>query len=335
MELYAARGEGDNLVRGFEPITLEVIAPDLQATIAPSDVSIPAGTSARVRLTVQRTGVPDTLDLEAATLPSLVVTTLGTTRLTDSSTTVDIQVPTTTPPGTYAMWVRVRGAGIERTASYRVFVTPPPPPPSDYGVQLSTDSVSMPAGSARRVALTLSRLGRYVNMPLTLDARASGGFDTWVTPSRNTGTSADVQLVARASTAPGRYPVVVRALAGDTVRVDTLHVTVTAATGPDFTLVPEMTSVTLQSAGYYTPGPEVLVPIAINRSGGFADAVSLTFPNAPPGVYLSITPSTTAGNVATLSVRTGYGSTPGVLVLTIRGTSGSRVRETQMTLVVP
>jgi hypothetical protein len=52
-------------------------------------------------------------------------------------------------------------------------------------------------------------------------------------------------------------------------------------------------------------------------------------------VYLNITPSTTSGNLATLSVRTGYGSTPGVLVLTIRGVSGGRVRETQMTLVVP
>jgi hypothetical protein len=332
--VLATRGTSPSGATREREITLDVIAPDLQATVAPSDISIPAGTSARVRLTVQRTGVPDTLELQAVSLPGLVVTTLGTTRLADSTTTVDISVPATAPAGTYAMWVRVRGAGIERTAPYRVFVTPPPPPPSNFGVQVSVDSLTLPAGSARRVPLTLSRLGVFVNRVLTLDASAPG-LEAWVTASRTTGTTGDLQVVARPTTAPGRYPLVVRARSGDSLRVDTVQVTVTSATEPDYLLLPEQTTVTLQSAGYYAPGPEVLVPIIIARSGGFADAVSLSFPNPPPGVYLNITPSTTSGNLATLSVRTGYGSTPGVLVLTIRGVSGGRVRETQMTLVVP
>lgn len=72
-----------------------------------------------------------------------------------------------------------------------------------------------------------------------------------------------------------------------------------------------------------SPGAEVIVPITINRTGGFSDAVALEVLGAPEGLSGTFSPNPATGDASDLTVQTEASVAAGTYGLTVRGTSGS------------
>lgn len=113
-------------------------------------------------------------------------------------------------------------------------------------------------------------------------------------------------------------------------RINAARAVAGGTTTPDFSLSVSPTSQTVVAGGTtsYT--------VTINRTGGFADPVTLSVSGLPNGATGGFNPTTTTGTSSTLTVTTTATTTPGSYPLTITGTGGTPTlsRTASATLVV-
>jgi hypothetical protein len=105
----------------------------------------------------------------------------------------------------------------------------------------------------------------------------------------------------------------------------------TGAPIPDYALAVSPASVSV------SPGGNASYQVTVSPAGGFADNVTLSVDGLPSGASATFTPTSRSGTAswsAALAVTTTSATPPGTYPLTVKGTSGTKVRSATANLVV-
>jgi subtilisin family serine protease len=209
---------------------------------------------------------------------------------------------------------------------YKAIVACSTPPAPDFSLSASSSSLSIVQGASKTSMITVGAqygFSDIVNLDVNEIPNAVVSLSS--TSVTNSGTS--TLTVNSATAAPGSYTLTVTGTSGAMIHTITIAVTITAPSVFDFSLSASPTSRTVSrgSSTYYN--------VAITRSG--AGSVSFSVSGLPSGATGSFSPTTTTGTSSKLSIKTTRSSTPtGVYLLTIKGTSGSLIKTTNVTLTV-
>jgi alpha-tubulin suppressor-like RCC1 family protein/uncharacterized membrane protein len=198
--------------------------------------------------------------------------------------------------------------------------TEPPPPDPTLAVSVSPASLSLVQGGTATASVAIARGGGFAGaVDLTMEGRPEGltaGFSPASVAAG--GTVSSLGLTAAPSLAPGTYTVTVRAR-GQGVPDATSSVSVVVEALPGIGLSVAQSSLSVVQGG------EATTSLAITRTN-YTGAVGLSVSGAPAGITASVTPPSTTGTAATLTVVASGGAAIGSHLLTVRAT-GSGVAE--------
>ncbi len=223
------RGSGSGVTDATATFTLtitQVTAPNFSLAMAPATMSLPPSGNASGTVTVTRAGGFDGAVQFALTgAPAQVAAAFSPTSTTGNSTEITLYVGVGVAPGTYPLFVTGTATGMtEKVAPLTLTVTAG----GSFSLGVSS-SATLPQGGNTTVAITLSRIGGFVD-PVTLSAiDGPAGLTASFDPSPTTGSASTLTLTASAGLAPGTYPINIRAVSGAIEATNTLQVTVTAA----------------------------------------------------------------------------------------------------------
>ena len=207
-------------------------------------------------------------------------------------------------------------------------------PPGDTGsIQLaaSTNAVTIAPPGNGSVTVTLTRAGGFTGDVTLAVAGLPAGITAVVTPQTLTAatSTATINLTVAASTTPGAYAIVVTGNGqGVSQAATSFQITVPPAPTPAFT-------VSVPSGGFSiaTSGSGTL-NITLQRTN-FTGPIDLTLLNPPVGVTATITPQSTTGNAAVLTLIVSPTATPGVIPLILRASAqGMADRTVQFDLTI-
>lgn len=208
----------------------------------------------------------------------------------------------------------------------------PPPTPGTLAVALSSASGSVVGAGSLSTTLTVTRGGSFGGAVNLVADGAPAGMAVSFTPSSLAAgnTTSALAIVVSANTAPGTYPLTVRATGtGVSAATTTYTVTVTAAATPDFTVSVNPGSLSVEQ------GKQGSATITIARTGGFTGSIGFAVSGVPVDAQLTLSPNNTTGNTTTLTVAAGLALPTGTYPLVITATeNGPRVRTVPLTLVV-
>lgn len=196
-------------------------------------------------------------------------------------------------------------------------------PGTDFRVDLSADLLVVPQGGRASTGVQITWLGNCgcPDVQLSVAGAPSGMDPRFDAPATATGTTLFVNTTSQV--APGLYRLVVTATRGTIQRSRPLDVQVAGA-APDFALAlnPAFLPVAQGGSG--------VIGIEVQRTGGFAESVSLSLAGAPAGVtgIFSGTPlgpqAAPAAGSATLLLSVAPSVATGPRVLTVQAASASR-----------
>jgi hypothetical protein len=195
--------------------------------------------------------------------------------------------------------------------------TEPGPTPA-ISLALASSSASIAQGGSAPVGATLTRSGGFTGtVNLTVEG-VPAGVTGAVSGVSTTGgvTTATVTINVAASTVPGTYNLTVRATGSgvaDATAAFTLTVTAVTVGGFTIALNPTSLSMVQGAAGNTT--------VSINRTGGFAGAVTLAVEGAPTGLGSNFTPNNTTGTSSVLGLSAGASLAAQTYTVTIRATA--------------
>src|SRR5918911_5748756 len=162
----------------------------------------------------------------------------------------------------------------------------------DFAIAGAPTSQTVVAGQSIAYTITVARAGGYSEAVtpsvsgLPRDATAS------FAPTPITGTSSTLTIETRASTPAGTYPLSITGVGRTLTRSTAVQLVVQPSTQPKFTFSAAPTTQTVvakESAAY---------AITLNRSGGFAGAVSMTANGLPTGATAAFAPATVPASAA-------------------------------------
>ncbi|MGQ0766982.1 MAG: hypothetical protein ACT4OZ_15135 [Gemmatimonadota bacterium] len=256
-------------------------------------------------------------DLQATkvTFPQSLFTAPGTVRM--------IVEPALTPglqfPVAGKVTITAGGGGLASVATLTVSIvkgfTPPAP-----------TTVPATIGNAATATIGITRHPRH-NGPISFTSNPPSGLTVDHPP---TSTSTATLTVSVPSTTQARiYPLTVFATDGFQTESFVVDVDVRAAPVPaDFSVNPNVSALTTR------PGSNIATGVNINRTGGFADPVSLEMLGLPGNVQATFDENPATGTSTTVRLNVLAGAQVGLHSLTLRGTSGNLVRGTPMTLQI-
>jgi hypothetical protein len=280
-------------------------------SVNPTSVSLAPGGSATTTVGVARlTGFAGAVTLALDSPPTGITASFAPSSVTGDASTMTVNVAATVVPGNYTLTIRGTAAGAtDRTTQLTVVVAA-----QAFTINLTPATTSMVQGTSTTIAVAIGRTNFTGAVGLALDTPPPGFTGTFA-PGSTTGTTSTLTLNVAANTTPGIYTLTVRGTsAGQTDRVSSLQVTVTAAPGSiAVALTPSTISVQQGSSG--------IVNVALTRVNFTAD-VTFSATGAPGGVTVAFNPVTTpaSATVATITVAAGaaVGTTP--ITITATGT---------------
>jgi len=306
--------------------TLVVATPaNFALSLTPAALTVARNATAVTTVGIQRTGPVAAVSIDAVSLPPGVTMTPNSIAATAQNAALTFNVSNTTAPGTYPIIIRGISGALARTTT--LSLTIPIPPPSPVTIQLLTPNVSATTGSTIKIPIRLTRTGNAIGQLLEL--RLAGfpiGGHAWIAPSVTVGDSATLTVVAGT---PGVARIVVTAALGAFPPSDVANLTVTPATAPDFAILPAPQTLNMSTGSFIPMGVEIW------RTNGFTGAVSFQATGDIAGQYqfrFSLTQTT--GSAVGFEIYASPTVPVGPHLISIRGTSGSVVREVTMTIVV-
>lgn len=289
--------------------------PDNQSitvAVSPSSLSIVAGTSTDVTVSVTRGGgFEGLIALVVEGAPTGVSATMSPTPPLPNGTTsatVTVTAASTTTPGTYTVTVRASGSGVTtKTATFTLTVTAPP----SFSLS-ATAAGSITQGQNANSTVTITRGGGFAaGVSLTLESPVAGITATF-NPNPATLNTSVATINVAASTTPGSYTLTVRGTStGMPEATATIPVTVVADQGNfSLSLSPNALSI--------VQGTNANTTVNVTRIAPFTGSVTLSLENAPAGVTGSFAtnPATTS---SVLTVTVGAAVAAGNYNLTVRG----------------
>jgi hypothetical protein len=329
-------GTAGALVRSTRIVLIVEPRPDFTLTVAPASATAVQGSATQAVLSIARTGTLPAIALSVTGLPAGATAVFSTNPAPGPTSQLAITTTTATPAGTYALAVTGTDGTVSRSTSFTLTVTaapPPPPPPPAAGIslRLAQDTAKVSSGASFTVPVAIDRTPAFAGAQVNVTAvfGTSAGV-AWAAPTPTTAPTTTLQVVVHPSATPGTYLLPVRGVASGTiVAPDTLVVQVTAAGAPDFALIPGNKAVFVVRGS-----PFVANTLTIQRTAGFSGVVTLESLGRPQNVLVDVAPASTGGTAATLSIYAAPNVPAGTYVVTIRGTSGTLIRDALLTLVL-
>ncbi len=341
------RGTSGSIVKNTTvSITIDQ-AGDFSITPSPTSRTIAQGATTTYSVGLQGSGgFGGTIALTALNLPGNQVlpgtgfSPASVTLATNGSGTSTLTIVTNnqTPTGTFTITIRGTSGSIVRDATVSITVTAP----GDFSVSAIPASRSITRGSTTTFTVTIQSLNGFnsavnliaLNLPGNQVLPGTGFSPTPVTPSPNGSTTSTLTIVTNNQTPTGTFTITIRGTSGSLIRETTVSLTVNQLGDFSVSASPGSRTVTHGGTATYT--------ITVQSTGGFSSPVSLTALNLPgnqvlPGTGFSpqsLTPTANGSSASTLNIVTNNQTLAGSFNITVRGTSGSTIRETTINLTV-
>jgi hypothetical protein len=189
----------------------------------------------------------------------------------------------------------------------------PPPDPGSIQVAVNPGNVSIPVGGSGSASVTVTRNGSFngnVSVIVTgLPAGVVASANPTTLPANTTTTS--INVAVGAAVAPGIYSGTVTGI-GDGVAQATTTLQVTVTPPPSFTLSVPAGGLVIAS------GASGTLNVAVQRTN-FTGPIELALLNPPSGITATLTPSSSTGNSALLTLIVSPGAAQGTIPLILRG----------------
>jgi len=203
------------------------------------------------------------------------------------------------------------------------------PPTSDFSVSATPASQTVVQGVSATYTATVTPSGGFTGTVTFSATGLPSGATATFNPGSVAASGSSTLTVTTASTTPtGSYPITVTGTSGALTHSTAVTLVVQAAGAPDFTLSASPASHTIRR------GQSTTYAVTMTRSGGFADAVSLSVGGLPAGAAGTFAPNPATGSSSTLTVTTLKSTPVGTYAVTITGTSGAVTRTASVTLIV-
>ncbi len=205
---------------------------------------------------------------------------------------------------------------------------PPPPPAADFTLSVADASQSIVQGQSATFHVTTSALNGFTGTV----ALAASGLPPGATAHAESGSGGNALVIVSttSSAALGTSHISITGTSGGLIHTVSASLAITALAPPpasgDFSLALGSTTATAVQGGAAS------FTVAVSRSGGFANGISIDATGLPAGV--TALPASTSGATATLDLAAAASVAAGSYPFTVTGTSGSLQRTTAATLIV-
>jgi hypothetical protein len=320
------------LYYGKVTVTATGGGPDFSISASPSSQAVTAGAGASYTATVSAvSGFTGTVSLSVSGLPSAATSSFNPTSVAGSgNSTLSVSTGSTTPTGTYVLTITGTSGSLTHSTTVTLVVNSTPTP--DFTISATPSSQTVVAGSGTTYTTTLTAVNGFtgtVSLSVSgLPSGATGAFNP--TSVAGSGTST-LSLSTGPTTPAGTYTLSITGTSGSLTHSTTVTLVVNAATTGDFSITATPSSQTVTEGGVSS----TTYTTTASAANGFTGTVSFSVSGLPSGVTGSFNPTSVAGSgKSTLSVSASSQGKVGTYTLTIKGTSGSLIHSTTVTLVV-
>ncbi len=295
----------------------------LSLTLDSSSVTIAAGESGSVAVTIDRTELSGEVGLSVRGVPSGVTATFDPSVTTGTTSMLLLSVANATTPGKYQLFVKGRSEAGSSERALGLTITPPPP---SLSLSLADHNLTVGQGASAGTGVGITRTNFAGTVRLSLVGAPAGV--TWTfTPETTDGDTSTLTVQVGSEVLPGVYRLEARGANSQATGVVTLILTVSAS-NPSFAVTLGSSSVSVSA------GRTVNVPVTITRAPGYTDSVTLHVLQAPSMLTWSFNPPVATGNGSTLTlgVRSGLparlslGATVTVIGTSPAGSSTATIR---------
>lgn len=291
--------------------------PSISITLSGTSINVTAGQSGTVTVNVARSGGftgAVTVNADAVTGVTVQPVTIAAGA---TSGTLTFQVAGTVAAGTLQTTVRASGQGVQQ-ATATVSLVVAAAPVQDFTLAVNPAAVTLQQGQNAGVQVQITRTGGFTGAVTLAASGLPNGVTAAFDPAAPTANTSTLTLTAAAGAAVGNVNVTVSGTAQGVTGTKTATVAVTVNTAQpagDYTLSLNPTSVQFQQGG------SASTAVTINRTNGFAGAVTLAATGLPQGVTASFDPASTTGNSSTLTLTASAGAATGAATVTVTGTA--------------
>jgi len=307
-------------------IEISITGPDFSISTNPSVLSIPQGGSGQS--TVSLSSIDNFSGNVTLSSSSLLLTSFSANPVNLASggsavTTLTIQAPLSTAPGSYFIGITANSGPLTRYTQVYVNVIGP-----DFSITASPYFLSIPQGGSGNSTISLTSIDNLKGTA-TLFAQFSGPVtvspnSTTVALSPNSTSTTTFKFSTGVNVAPGYYYVDISASLGSITHDAYVSIQVT---GPDFSIFSNPGSLTLQR------GASGVSTIFLNSLDSFNGTISLTLTSyaltaTPSNATQSLTPGGTAS--ITITIQAPETTLPGTYYVLVDAISGNIRHSTQI-----
>lgn len=178
-----------------------VAAPSFILSLAPSAMTVNAGSVGTTTIGLSRTNLAGAIALSLVSPPSGISATFTPSTVTGNSAGLDIAVASTVAPGSYSLTVQGSSDGaINRSATLQLTVNAAP----NFALSASSTPVAIVAGAAGSGTITVTRTNFTGDVALSLASPPTGISATFA-PATTSGNSSTVTIAVASSVAAGNY----------------------------------------------------------------------------------------------------------------------------------
>jgi hypothetical protein len=301
-------------------ITLTIQSFSLSAS--PTTVSLAAGASGTSVVTLTMTGgFSSAVTFGTTGLPSGASATFSPASSSASgSTTMTVTTTGAVAPNNYSFNITGTSGGLVQSIPATLSVT------SGFSLSNSGNVTVTAAGSNGSTTITLTASAGLTGATTLSASGLPNNATASFSPSSITGSgTSTLTFMTPATVAGGAYTITVTGTNGSLTRTTTLTLTV-----KNFLLSISPTSLTVTHGGANVPAT-----VTLTVAGGFNSSVSFSATGQQSGVTITFSPkSLSANGTTTMTVSASSSATRSTVTVTVKGTSGSLIQSTPLTLTV-
>ncbi|RLF05469.1 MAG: hypothetical protein DRK00_04370, partial [Thermoprotei archaeon] len=238
LHVYAGASSGQDWAVWVDP-AIWCYPPSISLSVSPSTVTVEQGGQAVYQVAVSSEYVEE-VGLSLSGRPSGSAYTFTPLKGSGEFTSVLIvQIPASTPPGTYYLTIRASGDGAVKTRKVKLIVKAA----GSFTLNLNPHSLRVPQGGEAESTVLVVPVGGF-NQPVTISLveAPSGVTATLASTTVNPGESTTIRVEVSEGVEPGNYTLEVRGVYGDKEYTATLNIEVIAV-GFSITVSPEAISI--------------------------------------------------------------------------------------------